>query len=843
MSGSELQPRKEPAGSSSLAPVQAPKELLQGLGAPAPAAGDAVAGQQQGNDEIDLVELFRILRRRWQWALGACALVLGGTYALFITRVPVYEARTTLRFDVTPTTALPGLPIAGLGDKNDLATEMVALKSFSLARDVAEAVRYDVRISQPAGLSRGALLDELSVSPTVLPGDYLVTRGANGAFAVTGPDSSTQGTTVGGLLTSGGLSFRLLDAAAAPDEFVLTVTSLERAAEQLREELRVTRPTRDADVVELAFRSSDVGTAKLVPEVIARRFIERQTSRRQSGGVSTTDFIAVQLDTLSMQLANAESRLRDWRERNRVVQPVLEAGASVERRAQYESELARVNEEIATLDALFSGRGSLPGSLQAMPGYRRVLSSPILTQSQAGTAILGSILQLESQRAQLLGSVTERDPQVQLIDKTLADYQRQGQQFVENYINTRRAESAAYQRLLGTVGRVLAEVPAKELELKTLERDVEVLGSLQLALRQRLKESEITNASDLPEVEVLDAARLPNEPVSPLASRFALLGLALGLVLGSGVAFVRDSLDRTIHTTAAVERVTATLMVGLIPSFKTRQQRRARVKGKSASSATALQRGSAGSAALITVREPRHVSSEAYRTLRANLRVGAVGPRAQVIAATSASPGDGKSTTMANLAVVLAMQGERVLLIDTDLRRGTTHELFGLPRQRGTTEVLAGADDVAVAAEEAVQHVSFPGGVMVDLLSAGKKSPENPTELLGGERWADLLRWARGRYDAVLCDTPPVNMFADALVAAAHVDGMLLVVRAGKSRDDEVGVAATQVRSLRIPLLGAVLNDFSVERDGRYGNYRYYRYYYSRYYDHYASSDAPARGA
>jgi succinoglycan biosynthesis transport protein ExoP len=91
----------------------------------------------------------------------------------------------------------------------------------------------------------------------------------------------------------------------------------------------------------------------------------------------------------------------------------------------------------------------------------------------------------------------------------------------------------------------------------------------------------------------------------------------------------------------------------------------------------------------------------------------------------------------------------------------------------------------------------------------------------------------------VLFDTPPVNMFADALVAAVHADGALLVVRAGKSREDETEVAATQVRALGVPLAGVVLNDFNVERDGRYGNYRYYKYYYTRYYDHYATPELP----
>lgn len=823
--------------------------------------GRALPPNPPSAEDFDPLELLRILLRRWGWFLAGLGLALGGALVRFRTTVPVYEAKTSLRFDVAASmsTPIPGVDLQGMVGKNELATEMVSIKSFALARDVVDALRLDVLVLQPVGTPRELLVGDLDTAPTAVAGTYVFTRTARG-FSVVSPGGGPTEVGFGSRMTIDGLSLRLLPEAARYPNLSLQVTSRAAAAERLRGAVTVTRPDRDASVLEVAFRSPDPSLARQVPDVLARRFIERQTRRRQSGSASTADFISQQLDTLDVQLATAEARLRDWRQRNRVVQPTVEAGSTVQQRAQYEALLSRTNEDINILDALFTGKGSLPPSVRSLPGYRRVLSSPLAGQTQAGSSILGSILRLEEQKAALLGSVTERDPQVQLINRTLADYERQGEQFVQNYLASKRAEAAAYERLLGTVGRMLAEVPERELELKTLERDVEVLSSLQLVLRQRLKESQIANASEIPTVEVLDAARPPRGPVEPQAMRFVLFGTALGVLAGALLAFVRDGIDRTIHTAAAVQEVTGAMMVGLIPSFRVRARRSRHWRGLARwrwrgvlpaggsskggaprARTVALERASSQASALITVREPRHVSSEAYRTLRANLRLRQDAPALRVIAVASPSPGDGKSTTTANLAVVLALQGERVLIIDTDLRRGALHKLLGSTRKRGCAELLAAHGTIEEAAGDAVDRISIAGDVTVELIPAGK-APENPTELLGGERWRQLISWARHRYDAVLVDTPPVNMFADALVACAHVDGLLLVVRAGKSRDDEVEVAAAQVRAVQIPLVGVVLNDFDVERDGRYGNYRYYRYYYTRYYDHYATPDG-ATGA
>jgi capsular exopolysaccharide synthesis family protein len=803
-----------------------------------PNGGRGGAGEPFEADEIDLLDLFRVIRRRWLWVVGVFILVMVGVGTYVETRIPVFESSTSLRFERAnqPLSILPEAVSAG-PTTQQLSTDMAIIRSLSSALDVAEALRLDVRIVDPVRARRSDLLAEISVAPSVLPGRYAFTPLPDRTLQVTSPAATTHRVVVDTWTEVEGFGFRpLAGALAAP--FMVEVSSVDAAARALAASIQVTQPERGANILAVSYRSPNPELAQQVVTAVAQRFMDRQGEWRQAGGLSTINFIAEQLQLLEVQLADAEARVVDWRRQNRVVQSEQETGAEISRRSQYEAELARLREEISTLEALRAGTMSMTAEVRALPGYRRVLSSPIFATNQAGSTILSTILQLESERMQLLGSRSAQNPDVLLVERTLADYERQGEQFVENYIGTRVAQAASLERLLTTIGSSLLAAPGRELELRTLERDVEVLSGLQVLLSQRLKESEIASAAEIATVQILDPARIPNVPVAPNRSRILLVGALLALMAGVGIAFVRDRADQTLHSVGALEQASGAPLLGLIPSFSTRPGGgRYRVKSGRKKRSSALARGKGAPSAILTVTEPRHVSSEAYRVLRANLRAGSLAGSTQVVVVASPSPGDGKSTTALNLASALALQGERVLLIDADLRRGLLHQRVNLPRGPGLSEVLSTTgEDLQTLLNRSIQEVSLTPEVRLHLLPAGK-SPENPTELLGGARWSSaLLPLVRAHFDVIIVDTPPVNMFADSLVAAVAGDGVLLVARAGKTMVDEAEVAAGQIRSMGLRLLGGVLNDFNVHRDGRYGNYAYYQRYYGRYYAYYSNA-------
>jgi len=223
-------------------------------------------------------------------------------------------------------------------------------------------------------------------------------------------------------------------------------------------------------------------------------------------------------------------------------------------------------------------------------------------------------------------------------------------------------------------------------------------------------------------------------------------------------------------------------------------------------------------ARLITETDPKSPASEAYRALRTNIQFAGLDQPCRSIVVTSASAGEGKTTSVANFGVVAAQGGSRVCLIDSDLRRPTLHRLFGMDNARGLTTALV--DGLSFA--DVAQPTRVPG---LALLPSGPLPP-NPAELVGSNRMRERLEEAAGSaFDLVLCDSPPVIAVSDGLALAAQCDGVILTIRVGLVAHDVIRRAVDQIEAVKGKILGVVLNSVDLRRDGYY--YSYYRYYQS----------------
>ena len=231
-------------------------------------------------------------------------------------------------------------------------------------------------------------------------------------------------------------------------------------------------------------------------------------------------------------------------------------------------------------------------------------------------------------------------------------------------------------------------------------------------------------------------------------------------------------------------------------------------------------RGSKALPQLITVTQPRSAAAEAYRSVRTNLQFSGLDAPVRTLVVTSAAAGEGKTTTAANFAVVAAEGGVRVCLIDSDLRRPALHKLFGVPNQRGlTTALVEGLTAAAVAQPTTIANLS--------VVTSGALPP-NPAEMAASKRMRELLDRARDDFDLVVCDTPPVVSVSDGVALAAQCDGVLLVVRASTVPHDVVTQAIEQIEAVRGRIIGVLLNNIDLKRNGYdYPYYRYARSYYS----------------
>jgi capsular exopolysaccharide synthesis family protein len=298
-----------------------------------------------------------------------------------------------------------------------------------------------------------------------------------------------------------------------------------------------------------------------------------------------------------------------------------------------------------------------------------------------------------------------------------------------------------------------------------------------------------TNADGLIPVQttVIKPAEIPTAPVSPRTALNVALGGLLGLLAGIGIAVLRHNLDSSVKTTDDLQDAAKATTLGVV-TFDPEAKKNPLVT-------------LAGS--------PR---SEAFRTIRTNLQYVDIDnpPRAVVI--TSSVPGEGKSTTACNLAIALAQAGQKVLLVEADLRRPKVAEYLGIDGSRGLTDILIGQATLDTSV------VKWQRGLM-DVLPAGH-IPPNPSELLGSHQMSELLRQFEDRYDIVILDAPPLLPVTDAAILATAADGAIIITHHGTTRSEQVEHSAEALRQVNARVLGVVLN-FAPQRKGKRYGYGY----------------------
>ncbi|TIH35597.1 polysaccharide biosynthesis tyrosine autokinase [Subtercola vilae] len=302
----------------------------------------------------------------------------------------------------------------------------------------------------------------------------------------------------------------------------------------------------------------------------------------------------------------------------------------------------------------------------------------------------------------------------------------------------------------------------------------------------------------------VESAVVPSTPIFPNVRLTIGVGALIGLILGLAYAFVRNLLDRRIRTVEAVERQFGLSVIGTLPKDK-RLDDEHRIVPEADSTDYATESG-------------QYALAEALRELRTNLQFMNVDNPPRIIVVTSPLPNDGKSTVTANLAVTLAAAGQKVVVVDGDLRKPSVTTAFGLVPGVGITDLLIGKAEI--------QDVLQPWGNSGNLLILGAGSiPPNPSELLGSQGMSILLH-ELSRDAIVLVDAPPLLPVTDAAVLAARTDGAIVVISAGKTTVDELGKALTNIAKTNGKTLGVILN--RVPTKGALG--RGYGYYYGSYY-------------
>jgi len=808
------------------------------------------------NQEPTFQDTWHVLVRNRGLIAGCTALVIALSALWAYTTTPIYEGSTSIRIDEEKSQVPVLQALQQLSTGSDLVTEMEVLKSRTLSENVVDSLALRAVVTRPTGVERGYLFGALRVADRAPVGGFDFIRSANGKYRVVNrrTGNSPGSVTPGEELTADGVTFALRSFASNYPKISLDVVAEQSAVKQLREALTVNRPSRTANVVVVRYEDSDRGLVREVPNVLADRFISHRREVQKTEARSVARFLRQQLDTLSLQLTAAENTLQTFREGAQVVNLPAEGEAQVSRLANLQGERSSLNAERVALGALLAdvrAAAARQGPDEPSP-YRRMLAFPTLFKNPNTNETLRALTELEGRRSELLVRRTPKDPDVIALASRIKELEQQLQTVGETYLQGLTSQVAALDATLALFGTQLQKIPAKEVEFARLERRPKILEEIFTLLQTRLKEAEITEAAEDPTVRVVDAAILPINPVRPNRGLVISMAALLGLMLSIGAAFAREMMDQTVHTKEDVQAFTGTVVLGLIPriprgasDLRGPTVAMNRLLGRPAGQLAAPSRAgtalSAGqewlSERLVTGADPSSPVSEAYRSLRTNITFARPDQVSKTLVFTSPMPGDGKTTSAANLAITLAQQGVRILLIDGDLRRGVLNTVFGTSREPGLSNVLLGVAHL----ENAVRAIDLGENGSLDFLSTGTLPP-NPAELLGSQKMRKLLSELEDKYDAVIIDSPPLNVVTDAAVLGTVADGVVLIARAGVTEKSALLYAVEQLGNVHAPLLGAVLNDVDFESNryyGLYGKYGYYQYNYRYQAKESSGSDIP----
>ena len=338
--------------------------------------------------------------------------------------------------------------------------------------------------------------------------------------------------------------------------------------------------------------------------------------------------------------------------------------------------------------------------------------------------------------------------------------------------------------------------------LLPLQTQLTTLQSSYANLYQQYEEVRLAEARAQDTV-VLTEPALHAKRVRPQTSRNVLMALIVGLMLGAGAAFTIEYLDDTVKTPDDIARMTDLPVLSGIGEIQDEDK-----------------------LPLIAAVDPKSPITEAFRILRTNIEFAGVDHPVRSLLITSPSASEGKSFITANLAVVMAQQGYQVIVVDADLRKPMQHELFGVPKNIGLTNLLLNPDTFTL---EDILHETEISNLKV--ISCGHRPP-NPAELLGSRRMQDLMSTLTEQADIVLYDTPPFLAVADASILAKHMDGILIVARVGATRLPALYQTISESQRMNFRVIGFVLNQLPPRGSGYY-----YYYYYSYYYHYYPDGE------
>ncbi len=716
---------------------------------------------EEGTDLREYVQV--ILHRKW--LIAFCTLLALVLSAIHLRKAePVYASTATIKFDPGSSPVVSGFE-AQTGTMrvvDEIKTQIEVIQSPKIVRRVIDAL----------GLYGGRDVAKAEEPKTPI----------NRFFA--------------GLKSGGDKLARLL-VSFDPEPLDPVVARRQREERLLRDNLEVSQ-VRDTKVIQITAYDRRPQQASRIADEFCRQYIESLLKEKTEAYRDASSFFSTQLTETRKRLTDAEGRIQTYSGDSKI--KVIEQNLEIAEKTMGDlsSEIEKTKNDLSQYKA------------ESETTQKDALLNTLMANDPKYSSMNQRINELKIQRVSLLANNTPDHPDVKKIDKEMEALTTQ----IDAAVNDLKNESAgkveistmklaSLQQRRAEQEELIQRMKRELVDYNIMKGDAESMRELYTALLDRSKKIDLSSEFNPSYVTVLSNAKVPEEPNSPKVGRTVALFGICGLSFGIALVLLVHKLDRSIKEPRVVETRLGLPTLGVVPFL--RPAGGLKLFGKKKGARTAL----------VTDYDPKSIEAEAFRVLRTSLQYSSAGHPPKVILLSSCLPQEGKSTVAVNLAISFSQRGDRVIMIDADLKMPTGHKTFGKPRVPGLSDVLAGQqklDDVIVPSV-------MPN---LDFIPAGPNVP-SPGDLLESRIMLETLDELRKRYSLVIVDSAPLSGMADTIVLSKAVDGMCIVVSRGKTPMDALSKVVGTLDRVQAHILGVIYNSRSrsAPEGAAGGNYGY----------------------
>lgn len=758
------------AGDSSFDPNSGAVTLDPAQGGPGPGVRPPAYGYGSnlaGDAEAHLLDYVRVLyKRRWLATTVLLVVVLGAAVYAF-TATPLYQARVQILIEKENTNVVS---FKEAFEQNQIAddyyqTQYKILQSRALARRTIDALQlWQDPLLRPDRERVDAR--RLVLAPFVAAAAWLQPAGERAAASETREQS------------------RVIDRFLAR----LTVS-----------------PIRNSRLVDVRYESPDAAMAARVANGLAKAYIQQNLEFKFLASREASDWLGERLAEQRRQVEASEQALQRYREQTDAVALEDRQNIVVQKLADLNAALTRAKTERIQKESAYSQIRGAQEDAVAVDALPAIVANTFIQQQKA------QIAQLQREQAQLAEKFGPRHPDMLKLTSAIQQEERKLQAETAKVLlsvrNEYQAALAQEQTLAAALEQQKRDALAlnrKGIDYGALQRDAATNRQVFESLLQRAKETGISSELKTSNIRVVDPAETPQRPASPNVPVDLLFALLGGGTLAVGAAFFFEYLDNRIKSPEEIRAHLGLPFLGMVPAL--------------------FERAGAGDPLMNDGVPPSF--AEAFRAIRTNVLFSSAADGPKTLVVTSTGPSEGKTLVSANLAVALAQTGQRVLLVDADMRRPRVHDVFQQPQEPGLSNVLVGN----AKASETVRTTAVPG---LWSIPAGM-IPPNPAELLGSKRFAEFTTTLGEHFDWVIFDTPPVMAVTDSAIAAHVVGGVVFVLGSEMTSRQAALRSVEQLASAKAKFVGAVLNRVDLQHHGYY----YSQYYRRQYGDYYSTARA-----